>query len=190
MNQIIVAVIILVVVVLATPAKIRPFISFISLITVGVFAYYILQSGEHDGKIEIPKMGDQPAYKISVAEFNELTAAKPSQAAYVKVPNIGALIEKNKDILSYKDLSIEQLNALKKHAYYQNILEGKMGMLIRNVEPYIEKGKIIPGYPALEVIENKAVYELEQKEGILDRKNKILEGISDILDAGDNKDIN
>jgi hypothetical protein len=190
MNQIIVAVVILVVIILVTPAKIRPFISFISLITVGIFAYYIYQTGEHDGNITIPESGDQPSYKISVLDFNKLTAVKTSQSAYVKVPNIETLAEKNKDILSYKDLSLEQLDALKNHAYYQSVLEGKMGLLIRNVDPYIENGKIQPGYRALEVLENKAVYELERKEGILHRKNKILEGINDILNSDSNKNIN
>ena len=181
MAQIILLVVLLVIIIIATPAKVRPFIAFISIIAGSVLSFYIIQSSGKNGVIVIPEIEGQPGFELSIEDFTKLTSAKASQSGLVKISNIETLLEKNKGILTYDDLSLLQKEELKTHALYQGLREGKMGILIRTVEPYIENGVPIEGYQAIEVIDYKAFYELNKKEGIIDRKNKVLEEINNLL---------
>lgn len=180
MELIFVAVAVAIVVIIASPAKIRPFMAAISLIAAGIFSLFVLKSQHGEPMVVIPAIGDQEEYSLSLDEFKALSEGSVVNGNAVQLPEIESLVNKNKILLTYEDLDAVQKEALKTHSDHEGISAGKKGMVLKPMKAHVKEGKLIPAGYQLEVI--KLPYFNVNKK--LDRKQILLDSIENIIDEG------
>ena len=187
--EITVAVIIWFAVTLSAPAKLRIFFALLSGSLIALLLTFSILSPKKEILIHIPSSDGKPGYKIPFKEFKALTQTEPDPTSLMIIPEVDSLKSANKQIYTSKDLTAKQLKSLEKQADFIAFTQGKKGLVIRNVKASIQDGKVVPAYDAVEFSNlpllddlDSTKQKLNKTQQNLDRKQKVLEAIRDIVD--------
>jgi hypothetical protein len=192
-TEIIFAVTLWLIVTIATPSKVRVFISLMFSGLVGVLLFFSLLT-PRELVVSVPSFGDSEGYDLPYHDFKELTD-NPIIPDVFAVDTAEDLSNLGKDILIKKDLSAEQLKSIENLDGFKNFDRGLTGIIPRYVAPTVRGGKIVHGFYGVEFAPlplykdlqqakqdlNKAHKDLDISNRHLERKSKVLDAIRHIV---------
>jgi hypothetical protein len=165
---------------IASPKKVRIFISFLSASLIVILLFFSLLGPKGDLTVSVPSFGDQEGYELPYNEYKALVTP-PVITGVVAVPNAKDLSQLGKDILINKDLSADQIKSLEGIPGIEDFKSGRTGIILRYVPPTVQNGHLVPGYDGIEFTHLPYYDELKTKENQLKTKESVLDAIRQIV---------
>jgi hypothetical protein len=161
------------VITICTPGKVRAFISVLSAGLIGVLLFFSVVLAPRELVVSIPSFGKEKGYDLPYDDFKALAAPK-AISGVTKVENAEELSELGKDLITYKDLTEEQLLPLQSLEGFIDFSSGRTGLIPRYVAPMVKEGKLVPGYHGIEFAPLPHYDELRRKSEVIEAIRQIV----------------